>query len=83
MVLSTFLLEVLMKQTEFTLLCSYIYNNRQRLEDEISQMQTNLRFRKIDLNDCIELALAKQRLETFVEVTGHIIQLLNLGGIYK
>ena len=74
-----------MKKSEYNLVCSYILHNKQALEEEISTMQTNLRFRRVDLTDCIELALAKQRLDTFNEVTGHIQALLNMnmGGSKK
>lgn len=69
-----------MKQNEISLLYSYIYRNKQALEYEVRQPQANLRFRNIDVVDCMELACAIQRLETFNEVTEHIRLLLNLGG---
>lgn len=69
-----------MKQSEITLLLSYIYNNQLRLESNVKQLQSNIRFRKIDVVDCLELALAIQELDTFKEVTKHIRLLLNLGG---
>lgn len=69
-----------MKQDEISLLYSYIYNNLVRLEDNVKHLQSNLRFRKIDIVDCMELACAIQELETFKEVTEHLKILLNLGG---
>ncbi len=60
------------------LLCSYIYNNRVELEHEVRQLQNNIRFRKIDVADCMELICALQRLETFKEVTSQIMLLLKL-----
>lgn len=68
-----------MKQSELTLFYSYIYNNRVRLKNDIRQMQTNLRYREIDVVDCIELALAVERYNTFKETTNQIKSLLNLG----
>lgn len=65
-------------QKEITILYSYIYNNTCRLEDEVRQLQANLRTRKIDVVDCFELACSMQQLQTFTEVTGHILAILNL-----
>ncbi len=67
-----------MTQKELTLLCSYIYNNRVQLEHEVLQLQNNIRFRKIDVADCVEMICALQRLETFKETTNHIMILLKL-----
>lgn len=68
-----------MKQSVYNLLCAYIYNNKCELEHEVKQLQQNVRFRRIDINDCIEIACALQRLETFNEVTGHIRMLFRIG----
>lgn len=67
-----------MTQKEMTLLCSYVYNNRIQLEHEVHQLQNNIRFRKIDVADCMEMICAIQRLETFIEVTNQIMILLKL-----
>ncbi len=64
--------------TQKELLLAYFYNNRCRLEDEVKQLQTNIRFRKVDISDCVELACAIQRLETFSEVTRHVLALLKI-----
>lgn len=67
-----------MTQQEMILLYSYIYNNRVELEHEVRQLQNNIRFRNVDIADCMELICALQRLETFKEVTDHIMILLKL-----
>lgn len=67
-----------MRQTEKDLLTAYIYNNYVRLEDQLTTLQNNLRFRKVDVVDCVELLCAKQEFDTFKEVTGHIRLLLQL-----
>lgn len=64
--------------TQKEILLAYFYNNRCRLEEEVMQLQSNLRFRKVDITDCVELACAIQRLETFAEVTRHIMALLKI-----
>lgn len=67
-----------MRQSEKDLITRYIYNNRVRLENNVHQLQSNIRFRNIDTVDCIELMLAQQELETFKEITKHIRLLLKL-----
>ena len=68
----------MLTQTEIMLLCSYIYNNKCNLENEVRQIQNNVRFRNVDVPDCVELACAVQRLETFNEVTSNILALLKI-----
>lgn len=65
-----------MTEHEKILLYSYIYNNQQLLENEVMQLQSNLRYRRIDSADCFELMAALVRLETFKEVSQHIIALV-------
>lgn len=71
-----------MKQSELSLLYSYIYNNRLMLKNEVRTMQANLRYREIDVIDCLELALAVERYNTFKETTNQIKALLKLE-VYK
>lgn len=72
-----------MTSKEYAILLNYMYNNQKRLEDEIRQLKTNLRFRDIDVVDCIELALALNQLDTFKETTKQIRLLLKIGGVEK
>lgn len=67
-----------MTQKEILLIMSYIYNNRVRMEEEVRHLQNNIRFRNIDVADCIELICAIQQLDTFNETTKHIRLLLGL-----
>ena len=67
-----------MTKKEELLIWSYVYNNTLRLENEVKQLQSNLRYRKIDVDECCELACAMQQLQTFTEVTNHILLLLKL-----
>jgi hypothetical protein len=68
-----------MRQSEKDLISQYIYNNYCRLEANVSTLQSNLRFRRVDVVDCIELACAIQEFDTFKEVTKHIRILLKIG----
>lgn len=67
-----------MRQIEIELIMAYIYNNQLRLEHNVQQLQANVRFRHIDITDCVELLAAQIELETFREVTGHIRALLKI-----
>ena len=67
-----------MKETEKILIYNYILKNRQQLEYNVRQLQANIRFRDIGVADCVELIVALQRLETFKEVTRHILILMKM-----
>lgn len=67
-----------MKKVEINLVYNYIYNHRQRLDEELRQQQANLRYRKIDIVDCIETACLIERVNTFRQTTKDILQLLKL-----
>ena len=49
------------------------------MKREIAEMQAELRCREVGVNDCLELALAKERYNTFMETTKHIRILLKIG----
>lgn len=67
-----------MTQKEILILMSYIYNIRCRAEDEVVELQRNIRFRKADVVDCSELSSAIVRADTVREITENILILLNL-----
>ena len=67
-----------MRQNEKDIISQYIYNNYVRLENNLHTLQNNIRYRKIDTVDCIELMLAQQEFDTFKEVTKHIMLLLKI-----
>lgn len=68
-----------MREREIILLMQYIMNNKQELEGEVKELQNKLRYRKIDVTDCTDLMLCRQRLDTFNTVTKDIVALLHLG----
>ncbi len=67
-----------MRQSEKDLLWAYMYNNYVRLESNLNTLQNNIRFRRIDVADCMEYICALQEFETFKEVTKHIRILLKI-----
>ena len=67
-----------MTNNEKKLIYGYISNNKDRLKNEYQQIQTNIRYRNIDVTDCVELMLSKERYDTFCEITKHILILLDI-----
>lgn len=65
-----------MTEKEKILLYSYVYNNTLMLENEVRQLQSNIRFRRIDTPDIYELLCAQMRLEMFKEISEHILALI-------
>lgn len=67
-----------MRQNEFWLLYAYLHNNQVELEETVKQLQSNIRFRHIDVTDNVELICAQVRLETFKQVSQDIRSLLEI-----
>ena len=67
-----------MRKNRIELFMSYVLNYRDFLENQIRVMQQNLRYRKIDTMDCVELMLLYQQLIDFKEYTKNSIALLGL-----
>lgn len=63
---------------EKRLLLAYFYNNRCRLESNLRQLQLNLRYRRIDSVDAVEVLYALQELENFNQTSKDIMSLLKL-----
>lgn len=68
-----------MREKEIILLLQYIVNNKQALEEELRELQQRIRYRKISVDDCLELAICRERLNMFNQVTHDIVALLKLG----
>lgn len=69
-----------MKDKEKALIFSYRLSMQYQLENELKELRQNVRFRNIDVNDCLELCLAIERLNMFNQVIKDITMLL---GLYK
>lgn len=67
-----------MTEKEKRFILAYIYNNRCRLENNVRQLQLNIRYRRIDSVDTVELLYALQELENFNQITNDIMLLLKL-----
>lgn len=57
-----------MTQKERDFYGAYVYNQRTRMEEEIKQLQQNIRWHKeISPIDCLELIIAQTRYEVFCQ----------------
>lgn len=65
--------------TQKEIFFQYLLHERDRLEEEVVQLQQNLRMRKnIDAVDCLELSLALERLSAFIDFSDHAIAIFKL-----
>lgn len=67
-----------MRQIESQNLMEYILFEMTRLEQDVQHLRQNLRYRDVDVVDCMELMLALERLVVFKRFSGNVIQLLKL-----
>lgn len=65
--------------TQKEIFYQYLLNERDRLEYEVVQLRQNLRMRKeVDAIDCLELALAMERLSAFIDYSDHALAIFKL-----
>ena len=67
-----------MTQKQRDIFACYVLNQRDTLEKDIEQLQSNLRFRKISQIDCLELVIALERLNTFNDVVRDVNSILKV-----
>lgn len=67
-----------MTKNEIEMLYSYLYNNSVQYENDVQQLQTNLRYRRIDILDCLELICTIERRNMFTQISKDIRNLLQL-----
>lgn len=65
-----------MKQKEIFMM--YINNNRDKLQEDVRQLQQRIRYRNADAVDCLELSLALERLNAFEEFSRQATAILRL-----
>ncbi len=64
--------------TQKEILMTYIVNNRDRLEEDVRELQQRVRYREIDAVDCLELSLAIERLTAFENFSRSVIEIMKL-----
>lgn len=67
-----------MTEHEIHLLYCYLIHRGQQLEEELSEIQSHIRYRRVDSCDCLELAIAIERLQAFREFSANVVALLKL-----
>lgn len=67
-----------MTQKENEILIQYFINFSTFLEHDVQQLRQNFLYRKVDAVDCIEFALAMERLNSFNEFSSNVCHLLKL-----
>lgn len=67
-----------MTEKERELISAYIVNEDIRLDDSIRGYVSKLRYRSIDITDCVELMLLIQEYEDFKRFALAVIRLLHL-----
>lgn len=67
-----------MRQKEIEVLYAYFINYQTILEGDVNQLRQNVRYRNVDTVDCLELALALERLAAFKEFSKNVRALLNM-----
>lgn len=70
-----------MRQSEIELLMAYIVNEEQRLENDLIELRNRIRFRHFDVNDCVEMQLALNRLDNFREFALIVIRFLSISKV--
>lgn len=65
--------------TQKEIFYQYLLNERDRLEEDVVQLRQNLRMKKdVDSVDCLELALAMERLSAFIDYSDHALAIFKL-----
>ena len=67
-----------MRKSEYLVLLEYLYNTEVQLESELNTLVSNLRFRRVDVVDCYELAALLDRYTFFKMVSNDIRTLLKI-----
>ena len=65
-----------MRQKEIEMLYLYLWNRYIYLEHDVQQLQQNVRFRRIDAVDCLELCLALERFQAFKQFSADVRRIL-------
>jgi len=64
--------------TQKEILMTYIVNNRDRLQEDVRELQQRVRYRDVDAVDCLELSLAIERLTAFEDFSRSVMAIMKL-----
>lgn len=64
--------------TQKEILMTYIINSRDRLQEDVRQLQQRVRYRNVDAVDCLELSLAIERMNAFEDFSRSVMEIMKL-----
>ncbi|MGN0648527.1 MAG: hypothetical protein ACI4J3_07855 [Oscillospiraceae bacterium] len=64
--------------TERDLLSGYFCSGLDRIESEMNELRNRIRFRRIGIEDTVEMMLTMQRLDDFKEFSRNVCAILHL-----
>ncbi len=64
--------------TQKEILMTYLVNNRDRLQEDVRELQQRVRYRDVDAVDCLELSLAIERLNSFEDFSRSVMAIMRL-----
>lgn len=67
-----------MNKDEKRILLAYIHNTQLAMEREHEQLVNNIRYRRFDCVDLLELMLLQEKLQTFKAVCRDILYIVNM-----
>lgn len=67
-----------MKKSEIEILLAWFVNEEIRIDSELTELRQRVRFRRITIEDNVELMLTQQRYEDFIDFRNVVLRLLNL-----
>lgn len=63
---------------KYDILQEYFHNEFIRLENDVKQLQENIKWRRISTIDCLELIIAQERFAAFLEFRANVKAILKL-----
>ncbi len=64
--------------TQKEILMTWIVNSRDRLQEDVRELQQRVRYRNVDAVDCLELSLAIERMNAFEDFSRSVIEIMKL-----
>jgi len=64
--------------TQKEILMTWIVNSRDRLQEDVRELQQRVRYRNVDAVDCLELSLAIERMNAFEDFSRSVMEIMKL-----
>lgn len=66
------------RTSKYDILADYFYNESIHLENDVKQLQENIKWRRVSTIDCLELIIATERLSSFLEFSQNVKAILRI-----